>query len=60
MSIVRVDTNVAASDIDDAFLEKSTESLAKTFQKDKSVSTYIYFKICTFQKISILIRKLIN
>lgn len=50
MSIVRVDTNVAASDIDDAFLEKSTESLAKTFQKDKSVSTYIYFKICTFQK----------
>jgi len=38
MSIIRVDTNVPASDIDDAFLEQSVESLAKTFRKPKSVS----------------------
>lgn len=41
MSIVKVDTNVSVSDIDELFLAKSTESLAKTFQKDKSVSTYL-------------------
>lgn len=42
MSIVRVDTNVSASDIDEEFLIQSTESLAKTFRKPKSVSIYIY------------------
>lgn len=38
MCIVRIDTNVSASDIDEMLLVKSTESLANTFKKPKSVS----------------------
>lgn len=41
MCIVRVDTNVSASDIDETFLVQSTESLANTFKKPKSVSIYL-------------------
>lgn len=40
MSIIRIDTNTSASDIDEAFLELVTESLASTFRKPKSVSIY--------------------
>lgn len=40
MCIVRVDTNVQASDIDEIFLVQSTESLANTFKKPKSVSIF--------------------
>jgi len=43
MSILRIDTNVSHLDIDDAFLVESTEALAKTLKKPKSVSTYIIF-----------------
>jgi len=38
MSILRIDTNVSHFNIDDEFLVQSTEALAKTFQKPKSVS----------------------
>jgi len=41
MSVLRIDTNVSHVDIDDEFLVLCTEALAKTFQKPKSVSTYI-------------------
>ncbi|VVC24840.1 Macrophage migration inhibitory factor,Tautomerase/MIF superfamily [Cinara cedri] len=34
--IVRVDTNVSTSDVDEAFLIESTESLANTFKISKS------------------------
>lgn len=44
MSIVlRIDTNVSHVDIDNEFLVQSTEALAKTFQKPKSVSTYLHY-----------------
>lgn len=36
--IVKVDTNVSASDVDEAFLVESTESLANTLKVSKSVS----------------------
>nr|AKJ79140.1 macrophage migration inhibitory factor [Myzus persicae] len=36
MSILRLDTNVSHSDIDDEFLVQSTEALAKTLKKPKS------------------------
>lgn len=42
MSIVRIDTNVSASDINEEFLLQSTESLAKTLQKPKSVSVFFF------------------
>lgn len=51
MSIVKINTNVPVSDIDEKLLELSVESLAKTFQKPKSVSilyhsiTYKYVKL---------------
>lgn len=41
MSIIKVDTNVPASGINEAFCEQITESLAKTFKKSKSVSLSI-------------------
>lgn len=40
MCIVRIDTNVPASDIDKNFLKQSIESLANTFKKPKSVSIF--------------------
>lgn len=52
MSVVRIDTNVLASDIDYELLVQCTESLAKSFKKSKSVSlliSYNFIKIC-FQK----------
>jgi len=39
MSVLRIDTNVSHLDIDDEFLVQSTEALAKTLKKPKSVST---------------------
>lgn len=41
MTIIRIDTNISSSDIDDAFLGLVTESLASTFQKQKSVSIFL-------------------
>lgn len=47
MSILRIDTNVLASDIDEELLVQCTESLAKTFQKSKSVSLLINYSFTT-------------
>lgn len=38
MCIVKIETNVSASDIDKMLLVNSTESLASTFKKPKTVS----------------------
>lgn len=38
MTIVKINTSVPASDVDEKLLEQSVESLAKTFKKPKSVS----------------------
>lgn len=48
MCILKINTTVPASDIDEKFLELSAESFAKTFQKPKSVSklSFINLKIC--------------
>lgn len=43
MSVLRLDTSVSHLDIDDAFLVESTEVLAKTLKKPKSVSTLSFF-----------------
>lgn len=40
MAIVRIETNVPAPSINDAFFVESAESLASTFRKPKSVSIH--------------------
>lgn len=49
MSIVRVDTNIPTSNINEEFLLQTTESLAKTLQKPKSVSILIFFHKIIFR-----------
>lgn len=40
MAIVRIETNVPAFSINEAFFVETTESLAATFRKPKSVSIH--------------------
>jgi len=48
--VLRIDTSVSHVDIDDEFLVQSTEALAKTFQKPKSVSIYLHYYYHFFHK----------
>lgn len=50
MAVVRIETNVPDSNINESFFVESTESLASTFRKPKSVSIHwsVLLKLHTF------------